>query len=106
MSLADEVAKLDALKDKGALTEEQYKQAVARLLDNAKVSPRAVTAINALRRSRSDRWIGGVAGGLAEATGLDNWVWRLIFAVLLLFGGAGLIVYILMWIFVPAESDI
>jgi len=106
MSFADEVEKLDALKQKGALSEEEYKRAIARLLDSAKVPPRAVTAINALRRSRSDRWLGGVCGGLAEATGLDNWVWRLIFAVLLLFGGAGLIIYLLMWIFVPTDSDI
>jgi phage shock protein PspC (stress-responsive transcriptional regulator) len=56
-----------------------------------------------LRRSRSDRWIAGVCGGLAKATAVESWVWRLAFALLLLCGGAGLLVYVLMWIFVPAE---
>ena len=48
-------------------------------------------------------WIGGVCGGLARATGIESWVWRLIFAVLFLFGGTGLLLYILLWIFVPTE---
>ena len=31
------------------------------------------------------------------------WVWRLLFALLLLCGGAGLVLYLLLWIFVPTE---
>ena len=62
-----------------------------------------LSAVNALRRSRDDRWIAGVCGGLAKSTAMESWVWRLIFALLLLFGGAGLLAYALMWIFVPAE---
>ena len=62
-----------------------------------------LAAVNAFRRSRSDRWIGGVCGGLAKVTGVESWVWRLLAAVLLLFGGAGLLVYVLLWIFVPEE---
>jgi phage shock protein C len=42
-----------------------------------------------------------VCGGLAEATGLAPWAWRLVFAVLTLWGGAGLLIYVLMWVFVP-----
>ena len=63
----------------------------------------AVAAINQLRRSRSDRWIGGVCGGIAVITGVDSWIWRLMFALLLLFGGTGALIYILLWIFVPNE---
>ena len=63
-----------------------------------------VEAVNALRRSTTDRWIGGVCGGLARATGVESWIWRLIFAVLLLFGGTGLLIYLLLWIFVPVEQ--
>ena len=57
-----------------------------------------------MRRSRADRWIGGVCGGVAKATGVDAWIWRLILTVLALFGGAGVVIYILLWIFVPEES--
>ena len=60
-------------------------------------------AINNLRRSITDSWIGGVCGGIARATGVESWIWRLIFVVLFLFGGTGLLLYILLWIFVPSE---
>ena len=34
---------------------------------------------------------------------MESWAWRLILAVLLLCGGTGLLLYVLMWIFVPSE---
>ena len=59
--------------------------------------------VNRLRRSRDDRWLGGVCGGVARLTGMESWVWRMAFALLFLFWGAGLLLYILLWIFVPDE---
>ena len=56
-----------------------------------------------LYRSQTEKMIGGVCGGLSRATGVESWVWRLIFTVLLLFGGTGLLLYVLLWIFVPSE---
>jgi phage shock protein PspC (stress-responsive transcriptional regulator) len=101
MSLADELGKLDALRAKGTLSEDEFERAKARLLDAAHVP--VVEAVNNLRRAVGDRWIGGVCGGLARATGVESWIWRLIFTVLLLFGGTGLLLYVLLWIFVPSE---
>ncbi len=105
MSIADEIAKLDELRTRGALTAEEFERAKARLLDGGPMpaAPPSVDAINNLRRSVTDNWIGGVCGGLARATGIESWIWRLIFAVLFLFGGTGLLLYILLWIFVPTE---
>ena len=60
--------------------------------------------MNALRRSNGDRWLAGVCGGVARATGIDSWIWRLLVVLLTLWGGIGLLVYVLMWIFVPDES--
>ena len=62
-----------------------------------------MAAVGSLRRSVTDRWIGGVCGGLAALTGLDSWIVRLLFTVAVLFGGFGLIPYVLLWIFVPPE---
>jgi phage shock protein PspC (stress-responsive transcriptional regulator) len=62
-----------------------------------------VQAINRLRRSRGDRWLGGVCGGLAVATGVESWIWRLIVVALALFGGTGVLLYLLLWIFVPSD---
>jgi phage shock protein C len=105
MALSDDLNKLAELRASGALTEEEFARAKARLLDaqHAHVEEPAVTAVNAFRRSRSDRVLGGVCGGMARATGIESWVWRLLFAVLFIFAGAGLLVYLLLWIFVPSE---
>ncbi len=103
MSIADELQKLDELRQRGALNEAEFERAKQRLLGTPGSAPAGLGAVNRLRRSTSDRWIGGVCGGLALATGLESWAWRLIFAVLTLFGGAGIVIYLLFWIFVPAE---
>ena len=105
MTIADEIAKLDDLRTRGALTSEEFERAKARLLDGGHMpaAPPSVDAINNLRRSVSDNWIGGVCGGLGRATGIESWIWRLIFAVLFLFGGTGFLLYVLLWIFVPSE---
>lgn len=105
MALSDELGKLDELRQRGVLTEEEFIRAKARLLDalpGAAPIP-GVGAINALRRSRTDRWIAGVCGGIARATGVESWVWRLLVALLFFFWGIGLVLYILLWIFVPSE---
>jgi phage shock protein PspC (stress-responsive transcriptional regulator) len=54
-----------------------------------------------LRRSRSDRMISGVAGGLGEYFGVDPVIFRVLFAVLSFFGGVGLVMYGLAWLLVP-----
>ena len=107
MSLADELHKLDDLRIRGVLSDTEFHRAKQRLLDAAAPHPASdvpvVAALNNFRRSSGDRWIGGVCGGLAHLTGIESWAWRLILTVLLLFGGTGALLYILLWIFVPAE---
>ncbi len=105
MSLADDLLRLEALHSRGALSDEEFARAKAKLLDaqGAASEIPAVDAVNRLRRSRSDRWLGGVCGGIAVITGVESWIWRLILTALALFGGAGVLFYILLWIFVPEE---
>jgi phage shock protein C len=55
-----------------------------------------------LRRSGTDRMIGGVSGGLAEYSGIDPVLWRVGFVGLTLAGGAGIIVYLLLWVLMPS----
>ncbi|MGC4062346.1 MAG: PspC domain-containing protein [Aquabacterium sp.] len=59
---------------------------------------------SAVRRSRDDRWIGGVCGGLARVTDMDSWIWRLVFALFTFSFGIGLVIYILLWMFVPQDD--
>lgn len=57
-----------------------------------------------LARSRKNRMIGGVCGGIAEYLGIDPTVVRLIWAVTTLFWGTGIILYLLMWVVIPEEK--
>ena len=106
MSLVEELSRLDELRSRGTLTDDEFQRAKQRLLEPpllAGPDVPAAAAINQLRRSRSDRWIGGVCGGISLITGVDSWIWRMLFALLFLFGGTGALLYILLWIFVPNE---
>ena len=56
-----------------------------------------------LQRSASDTMLGGVCGGLAEYTGTDPLLWRVGFIALAVMG-AGILVYPLLWLLVPAAG--
>ena len=105
MTLSEELNKLAELRASGTLTEEEFTRAKERLLnaERPQSSEPLVSAVNSFRRSRADRWLGGVCGGIGRATGVESWVWRLIFAVLFLCAGAGLLAYLLLWLFVPSD---
>jgi phage shock protein C len=60
-------------------------------------------ATRKLYRSRTDRKLGGVCGGLAQYLGVDATAIRVIFVVLAVLGGSGLIIYLAMWLLVPTE---
>lgn len=64
--------------------------------------PPAPPARPQLRRSRTDKILGGVCGGLAEYSGIDALLWRVGFVALALAGGAGVLVYLLLWLLMPA----
>jgi phage shock protein PspC (stress-responsive transcriptional regulator) len=58
-----------------------------------------------LYRSRTDRKIAGVCGGLAEYFGIDPVIVRIIAVILLLPGGLpGFLPYVIMWAIVPEKS--
>ncbi len=106
MSIAEELSRLDELRTRGVLSEDEFQRAKQRLLDGVGAPPAvapAALAINRFRRSNADRWIGGVCGGLGVVSSIESWIWRLILVALALFGGTGVLLYILLWIFVPNE---
>jgi phage shock protein PspC (stress-responsive transcriptional regulator) len=62
------------------------------------------TERKALRRSRNNRMLAGVCGGLAEFFGISSFWFRLGFFILLIPGGLpGLVPYLIMWIIIPSE---
>jgi phage shock protein C len=68
--------------------------------------PPQVEPSRRLLRSREDRVAGGVAGGLAAYLGIDPVIVRLVFVVLALAGGGGILAYVIAWIVIPeAPAD-
>ena len=61
------------------------------------------TEIKRLYRSRTERMIGGVCGGLGEFLNVDVTLVRLLFVLGAIFGGPGLVVYLVMLFVVPEE---
>jgi phage shock protein C len=84
MSLSDELGRLGDLHRSGMLSDEEFAGAKARVIGD---STRSATD--------SDRG--------ARMTGLASWIWRLLFAAFALCAGGGVLLYILLWIFVPEE---
>ncbi|HEX8404958.1 MAG TPA: PspC domain-containing protein [Duganella sp.] len=114
MSVAEEIKRLHELHQAGALSDAEFAAAKARVLNsglNSGLNSEAYKPgddigddISRLRRSRRDRWIGGVCGGLGRVSGIDAWIWRLLFVMFVMTFGFGLAIYILLWIFVPDEE--
>ncbi len=59
-----------------------------------------------LYRSRKERVIGGVCGGIGVYFGIDPTLARIIWVAATLLGGAGIIAYIVAWIVIPEEPKI
>ena len=60
---------------------------------------------NKLRRSRHNRIVAGVCGGLGAFFGIPAFWFRLLFIILLIPGGVpGLVPYIILWVVIPKEG--
>ena len=64
------------------------------------------TVPSGLYRSEENRIVAGVAGGLGEYFGIDPTIIRVIFVLLTVFGGSGLLIYLILWLIMPAKSRI
>lgn len=106
MNIADEIQRLHDLHQSGALTDAEFAQAKAKLLGSQATNDldQTLNQLNKFRRSKSDQWLGGICGGLGKFTGLESWVWRLLFVLFTFYFGFGLLAYVLAWIFVPEET--
>jgi len=57
-----------------------------------------------LYRSRTDRKLAGVCGGLAEYFDIDSVLVRLVALLLVFAGGAGIFMYIILWLITPYKT--
>jgi len=57
-----------------------------------------------LQRSRSQRMLAGVCGGIAEYYGWDPTIVRVAWIILTLLGGSGILLYVILWLVMPEAS--
>jgi len=58
-----------------------------------------------LYRSKKDKMIAGICGGIAEYFDVDSTLIRLLTVIFVLLGGAGFVVYIIAWIIIPETPE-
>jgi phage shock protein C len=63
----------------------------------------AMDSTRKLYRSKSDRVLAGVCGGLAQYFNLNATLIRVLFVLLAVLGGSGLVLYVALWIIVPNQ---
>jgi len=54
-----------------------------------------------LYRSQTNRVLAGIAGGLGEYFDVDPTIIRLLFILMIVFGGSGILIYLILWILMP-----
>lgn len=61
---------------------------------------------NRLYRSEKNKILGGVAAGLGEYLDVDPTLLRIAFVLVTLFGGSGILLYLVLWLVIPSKSDL
>ena len=59
-----------------------------------------------LRRSREDKVISGVCGGLGAYFSIDPVIFRILFVLIALPGGISILIYFLLWLVIPLEDKV
>jgi phage shock protein C len=59
-----------------------------------------------LYRTQNDKMIGGVCSGLARYLNIDVTIVRFLAILMALFGGHGLLVYVILWLVMPMEPTV
>jgi signal transduction histidine kinase/phage shock protein PspC (stress-responsive transcriptional regulator) len=73
--------------------------------DHRSVASQTQPSLRRLSRSRTDRLLGGVCGGLARAIGIDPLVVRVAVVALTVAGGTGALIYMLAWVLLPEDGS-
>jgi phage shock protein PspC (stress-responsive transcriptional regulator) len=73
--------------------------------EGPRVTREQVVDVTRLRRSSTDRYVAGVAGGLGRHLDVDPLLVRVVLAVLTLFGAAGVLIYVAVWLLVPEDGS-
>jgi len=64
----------------------------------------AMNQVRRLQRTRDDRRLAGVCGGIAEYFGWDSTLVRIAWILLTLLGGSGILLYLIFWVVMPEAA--
>ena len=73
--------------------------------DGPRVTGDQVRDLGRLRRPTENRMVAGVAAGVARQLDIDPIIVRVIFGALTIFGGAGILLYCIAWLTIPADGS-
>jgi phage shock protein PspC (stress-responsive transcriptional regulator) len=59
-----------------------------------------------LRKVKDRGWLGGVCAGIGYWLGIPTWLVRVVWAFLGLVYGLGVLLYVLLWIFMPKWEEV
>jgi phage shock protein C len=62
------------------------------------------TVYSRLYRSEKNKIVAGICGGIGEYFNFDPTIIRLVFVLVTIFGGGGVLIYLVLWLVVPSES--
>jgi phage shock protein C len=83
-----------------------FREAISRIrFQKGDDGMRKQNVLQRLARSRKDRRIAGICGGLGEHSGIPAWLWRLMFLAAIFLYGSGFFAYVLLWIFMPRAGQ-
>jgi phage shock protein C len=106
MGIVEELERLQVLRDRGSITEQEFIRAKQQAIDEAGSRTGSHSALlHQLSRSSTDRMLAGICGGLGRHTDLPSWAWRIMFCLTCLYFGAGLLIYLLLWMFLPQDRS-
>ncbi len=72
---------------------------------NIPAGPGPARSYRQIHRSHEDRIVSGLSGGLGRYVNIDPVIVRILFVVLTLFGGSGILLYLIGWVAIPDEGQ-
>lgn len=69
-------------------------------------NPESNSSRSRLYRSETNKVIAGVCGGLGDYFNIDPTIIRILFVIITIFGGSGILIYIILWLVIPSESSV
>ncbi len=73
---------------------------------DSQTQPPPPSSYSSLHRSTTNKIIAGVAGGLGEYLNIDPTIIRILFILISIFGGSGILIYLILWLIMPSGINV